>query len=376
MKSILFISHSSNIGGGEEDFLKLLKYFNRKYNIVSIYPFGKNSNAFREYSNQYYEINGFVFPFSKFSFKGYIKFFIINIKYFCSIYNFIKKNKPINLCYLNSSVCFFYVIFLKLFKIPYVLSIKEKINPYFVSKIIYLLYKKTAKKIYTISEFLKEDFINKTGRKDLKIIYSTLDTNYFQNIIKEISFSKKEKENFNIINIGHIYPLKGQHLLVEALSRLSGKNICVEFIGRIIDDKYFSKIKKIISNYSLSNICKFSGELEKKDVIHKLFKSDCVIITSKEEGQSFALLEALYTEKPVITSKVGVASEIIVNEKNGIFYDFNNIDSLCTAIMKLMNDKEMYMQIKGNCRRTYNTYFNSDISMSKWEKEFSSFFKY
>ena len=373
MKTILFISHSSSLtGGGEEDFLKLLIYFHKKYNICTVFPPGGKSIEFIENSDQYLEVKGTVFPFTKFRFKAYIGFFYRNFNKIFQIYNFIKKYGPFDLCFINSSVCFLEVLPVQIFKIPYILSVKEKINPAIISKLIYFFYKKTALKILTISKFLQAIIINQTGRKDVKVIYSTIDEKYFDRIKFDSNIKKQNQLNkkFRIVNIGSIFPNKGQHLLIEALSLIDDNNIYIDYFGKIVDEKYYKNLNGLIKDNNISNRVSFKGEIKKEELIKEIINSDVVVITSKEEGQSIVLLEGLYLEKPVITTKVGIANEIIIDGENGLLYDYSDINKLSGLIVRLKKDKEFYNNIRLNCRSTYKRNFDSESGMKQYDDVF------
>ena len=148
MKKLLLISHSSSkSGGGEDDFYRLLKYLHKKYYINIIIPDGPRKFEFIELSDEFLVIPNELFPYIKFNLKGYIRFIIVSIYKLYLIFKYL-KNKEIDLCFLNSSVCFVEVIPLIFFKIPYLVSIKEKINPFLIRKLIYNFYSYTAKKNY------------------------------------------------------------------------------------------------------------------------------------------------------------------------------------------------------------------------------------
>jgi glycosyltransferase involved in cell wall biosynthesis len=370
LKTLLLISHSSNLtGGGEDDFQKLLVYLHDKYKIYTIFPKGDRGEIFKMYSERFLETEGRIFPFTEFKLKEYIGFFLKNIRKLYSIYLFIKRNKDIDLCLLNSSVCFIEAIPIVIFKIPYILSVKEKINPFLTRKIVYLFYGYTAKKIVTISKFLQKEISYIIKKKNVDLIYSTIDEKYFDKIVSQNCKNNEavSKSNFTILSIGSIYPMKGQHILIKALLKLKKQNIKTEFIGRIIDVKYFSDINKLLNKSDVSDDVTFSGELNKLELINKILSSDCIIVTSKEEGQSLVILEALYLEKPIITTKVGIANEIIKNNVNGLLYDYNDVDTLCELILKLKNDKNLYEYISSNCKSTYNNNISSGKSMKQYE---------
>jgi glycosyltransferase involved in cell wall biosynthesis len=373
LKTLLLISHSSNkTGGGEDDFQKLLMHFYGKYHIYSIFPNGDRSNIFKKYSDKYCETEGTVFPFTKFKVKEYFNFFRRNVKKLFQVYSFIKKNNNVDLCFLNSSVCFMEAIPVVLLKIPYILSVKEKINPYIIRKIIYKFYDITSLKIITISKYLKKEIENVTNKKDIEIIYSTVNENYFdKSLSQDIKNKNNSLTNFKILNIGSIYPLKGQHILAKAMLRLQKSNINAEFIGEVIDYKYYSHISEIKNSISNKDVIKFTKGLNKIDLINKILESDIVVITSEEEGQSLIILEALYLEKPIITTKVGIANEIIKNNVNGLLYEYGDVNKLCDLILKLKNDRQLYDLLVSNCKSTYTKNFNSEKMMKRYENVFS-----
>jgi len=375
MKTLLFITHSSNItGGGEDDYQKLLLHFKDKYKIFTIFPNGPRGAEIKEYSDKYLEISSSVFPFTKFDFIGYLKFFKNNCKKIFKIYSFLKENRNIDLCFVNSSVCFLETLPFIYLKIPYVLSVKENIQPKFIRKLIFLVYKNSAKKILTISRFLKEKIINVTKRKDIEIIYSTINEIEFEEIRKNCinEISNNENRKFRILNIGSVQKLKSQHVLLEAAKMINKVDIKVELAGGISSPKYYKYLEKqIMGNKDLSDRVTYIGELKKKELIKKIIESDCIVITSKEEGQSLVLLESLYLEKPVITTNVGIVGEIIKNGENGLIYDYGDSVKLSNLLTKLITDKAFYESIQKNCRNTYVQNFNSEVMINKYEKVFN-----
>ena len=105
MKTLLLISHSSSkSGGGEGDFYRLLEYLHKKYYIFLIAPDGPMKYEYIELADDFLILPNEIFPYSKFNFKSYIRFIIVSIYKLYLIFNFL-KNKEIDTCYLNSSVC-------------------------------------------------------------------------------------------------------------------------------------------------------------------------------------------------------------------------------------------------------------------------------
>lgn len=377
MKSLLLISHSSNLtGGGEDDFFRLLKYLSRKYSIISVFPPGPRLDSYIKYSGLYCIIPDGIFPFEKMNIKKYLYYIYISIKKIKIFYKFIKIYKnEIGIAFVNSSVCLAEIFVLNIFKIPYVLSVKEKIDPFFVRYFIYLYYRNTAKKIIFISNFLQKTFFSMFKFPKSKIIYSAVDNDEYEKIklkiIKNDEVKKiKTSEYFSIVSIGAIWPQKNQSLLIKSIEYLNPEyKIQMKIIGRVTDKLYFKYLKKIKDKYQTDK-CRvnFLGELNKENVIKEIFLSDCVVITSIQEGLSLVLVETLFVNKPLITTKVGIVEEVIEDNINGIILENPKPNILAEKINYLYENEYARKYISSNCKETFRKYFNIDNYLRQHEK--------
>ncbi len=374
LKKILLISHSSNkVGGGEDDFFRLLKYLQGKFIVYAILSEGDRAEEFAKLCFKYLIVPNKIFPFNEFKLKEYFIFFYITIIKLTRLIPFISENKTIDVCFVNSSVSFIEMRLLKHYKIPYIVSVKEKLNPGFLRRYVYKLIDDSAFKVITISAYLRDLLKQTIMRKEVKIIRTSIDEDIYDSFKAEVKIIKN-KNKFVLLNIGQIYGLKNQKLLIEALHNLKDKDsILVKFIGFVADNKYNRELLKKISEYKLENIIEFCGALEKKEIISEYINSDAVVITSKEEGMSLVLVEALYFEKPVISTSVGVIPEVIRNRENGII--IQNMDPLYLAhsLYELISDKTFYNKIKNNSLNTFKTNFNLQNAL---EKHLQLFYEY
>ena len=80
------------------------------------------------------------------------------------------------------------------------------------------------------------------------------------------------------------------------------------------------------------------GEASKVDEI--LSRSSVLVLPSREEGFGLVLLEAMSLGLPVIATEVGGIPEI-VNGKNGILIEAEDVEQLKRAIEKILNDVKL-----------------------------------
>lgn len=369
MKKILLIGHSSDAtGGGEEDFLKLLKYLYGKYYIIAVFPEGEKNLEYISFCNEYKIIKSTVFPFTEFKIRSYFSYFIKNMSKIPQLFSFIAKYDNIDVCYINSSVCFIDAIIVYLFGIPYVLSIKEKIEPRVTRKIISLLYALTAKKIFTLSKILKNTYENDFKYFNTEVIYSVLDEHYYKAESLKVEPFNKVGNCFTILNIGSIYPLKGQDILVEAVKDIClQEKYCVKFIGEVKNNEYYNELIKKINDYNLKDHVVLAGKMEKENVINEIIKSDVIVITSLFEGQSLVLLEGLFLGKPLITTMVGIVAEIIKDNINGLLVNKNDPIDLRDKIILLKSNITLQEKLIKEGKKTYTKNFSYEESLKKIE---------
>lgn len=370
-KNILMISHSSNkTGGGEDDFQRLMEYFYLKgYNIYSVFPVGYRAEYFKLLSKKYVILPDNIFPFDGINIKKYLLFIHYTFQKLLILlpfFNIIKKD--IFATFVNSSACLTEIIALHLSGIRFTLSIKEIISPSLVRRILYYFYDNSVKNVIVISKFLEDLTSRYFSKTNIYLIHSSL--NELETTrAKKIRNRKNEKE-FVILNSGVITPLKNQLLLVKAISIIDVNcKIVINFIGRIEDKYYYKRLMVSASRIKNPNIrINFIGEVKKKEALIMTNNSDLVVITSKREGMSLVFAEALYFEKPIISTRTGVALDIINDSVNGFFVGFNDANNLSKLISKFILDYEMKNKITENYIDIYKKYFNLENYNSEHEK--------
>ena len=97
-----------------------------------------------------------------------------------------------------------------------------------------------------------------------------------------------------------------------------------------------------------------------EDVVKYYCALDLYLITSREEGGPKSLLEAMACNIPVITTPVGQAIDLIVDNVNGIKVKNFEAEELASRIINLLNDSKKINSIVANGIKTskFNDYSN------------------
>jgi glycosyltransferase involved in cell wall biosynthesis len=381
LKKVLFITHSSSlVGGAEDEFERLLRYFskkNEKYEIHGLFPIGPRSFVYSSYCSKWGFYRMGYLPVIYEGLFNYIKYIIKSVIQAYQILNFTYGCKY-DLCVINVVVLVFPALIMRLKGTKVVLFIREDIYPVKLRHFIYKLLSMTCTFFIPNSITKKNDFIKTTKDKRVKYIYPGIEDinekfeNSLSNIFGEEKFKKiAEKNRFKFINTGRIFKKKNQFLILKALKVLKSKSFdnmpYVIFVGAYdLNSDYGKMMNKYIVQNELNDYCIFLDSIPRM-VLYELYKYvDASLLTSFSEGMPIVLVESLKFGKPFISTKVGGIQEIITDFKNGFLVDFDEIQ-LSQVMHRLMCDTKLYAEVTKNGFLTFKEYFNLSKSLIETE---------
>lgn len=163
-------------------------------------------------------------------------------------------------------------------------------------------------------------------------------------------------EHIHLGHVGRFVALKSQHLLVEAVAKLSNSvqaMITLHFYGTGPEQE---KVKALAKQYESGFTTIFHDHESDRVKIYSSF--DALVVTSETEGLSLAILEALACSMPVIASNVGGNPELVEHEHNGYLYEYGDTHTLGEYIHSLCNDITQRRQFGVNSRIKYDNGFS------------------
>ncbi len=98
---------------------------------------------------------------------------------------------------------------------------------------------------------------------------------------------------------------------------------------------------------------------------------DFYIISSRAEGGPLALLECMACGVPVVSTKVGMAPELIVHKKNGLLAGIENTEELFENSSTLIGDKNLQNKLRTEGLNSIKNYDWTNITKSFYEKIYS-----
>lgn len=201
-------------------------------------------------------------------------------------------------------------------------------------------------KVVFVADTVRRSFQSLTERTFLNscVLYNTIDSQKIMLKAEEaIVNGLFRKDEFNIISIGRIIPAKGFDRLVNIQKKLHdfGYNTHIYILGT---GKEYEIIHTKVTMNGIEDSFTFLGF---KDNPYKyLVKADLYVCSSRREGFSTAVTEALILGVPVVSTNCSGAYELLGNNNEyGVVTD-NNEDSLYMGIQQLLEDPNLLIHYR------------------------------
>lgn len=250
----------------------------------------------------------------------------------------------------------------------------------FVEKLTY----SSANKVYPNSKGLYDFILNEKFTKEgkLKVIgngsSNGIDTSFFtRSLIEDESLQtlKREigikKEDFVFVFVGRLVGDKGINELVHAFSKIqheTTKVIKLLLVGSLeteLDPLLDSTIEIIKNNKDIISVG------FQKDVRSYFAISNALVFPSYREGFPNVVMQAGAMELPSIVSDINGCNEIIEEGVNGTIIPVKNTEAIRIAMLKFLNDKDYYHQLKGNSRQMITERYEQHVVWNALLEEYN-----
>jgi glycosyltransferase involved in cell wall biosynthesis len=201
---------------------------------------------------------------------------------------------------------------------------------------------KRANRIIAVSQFTKRELLGyyEVPESKIRVIYNGVDTRKFQPAKDKRKI--KEALGFNpadlaIVSVGRLYARKGLFTLIESIPAVVKRFKNAKFI--ISGKGQSDEMRKLIAHaekIGVKDNIVFTGYYP-DEKLPKLYQAaDVFAFSTFYEHHPFAVLEALSTGLPVVTTSVGGIPETIENGENGFLVEPFNPAQFADKILYLL----------------------------------------
>jgi glycosyltransferase involved in cell wall biosynthesis len=215
-----------------------------------------------------------------------------------------------------------------------------------------------ANKIIAVSHFTKRELLEyyKVPEKKIRVIHNGVDVNKFKpakdkrKIKEELGF---KGDDLAIVSVGRLYARKGLFTLIESMPAVVKRFKNAKFI---ISGKGQSDEMRKLVNYAdrigVKGSIIFTGYYPDKKLPKLYQAADVFAFSTFYEHHPFAVLEALSTGLPVVTTRVGGIPETIESGKNGFLVEPFNPKQFADRILYLLEHPAEASEMGSLARKT------------------------
>lgn len=342
-KKLLFILPSLHAGGAENYTLRFIQNFKDEYDYYVL-----SVNTQKGTLHEKFEQAGVTIIYQSIGYFNFSKLKAFN--------GFLKKNKFNIVCTLNGNFGGVPILVAKYAKIPKRVAFYRRSTNAFGNNSLKLLYnklatfavRKYATDILSNSEYALQNFHSGYYKKDsrFKVICNGINTSAY-NLDTPAEEAKAifglDKNKYTVGHIGRYDPAKNHATIFKVVQILKQKGVDIHFVlcGKDTDG---NEVKTELENYGIADYVTTLGLQENVPLVLKSF--DLFYFPSVTEGQPNALIEAMFSGLPVLTSNIPPILEALPQEAHELTIIPTDENIAAEKITKFANNtinKENYI---------------------------------
>jgi len=217
---------------------------------------------------------------------------------------------------------------------------------------------KRSDRIIAVSGYTKKEILKNYNIPPwkIKVIFNGVDLEKFKPAEDKAKFKRAlgfNAEDLLILYVGRLYSRKGLPTLIGAIPSVVRKARNAKFLisgkGLRGEEK---RLKSYVDKFKVAQNVVFLGYYPDEKLSNLYKAADIFVFPSLYENMPFAMLEALATGLPVVTTRVGGIPEVIENGKNGFLINPYDSLELANRIRCLIENPKMASEMGLLGRRT------------------------
>lgn len=182
---------------------------------------------------------------------------------------------------------------------------------------------------------------------------------------------------FQLLFIGRLVERKGVRNLLEAVAELEPE-VVLTVAG---DGPLGPELRELAASLGVAERVRFTGFVSEEELARELEGSDVLVLPAVEdakgdvEGLGVVLLEAMQAGKPVIASRSGGITDIVIDRETGLLVEPGDSRALADAVRQLRDDPELRRALVAGGQQHLSRNFSWDSIVAHLEKIYQSVVK-
>lgn len=228
-----------------------------------------------------------------------------------------------------------------------------------------------SSRIIAVSDFTRRELMQYYNVKEtrIRVIHNGVDVNKFKPTTdklkakEDLGFTPEDKA---ILSVGRLYARKGLFTLIESMAFVTRKfnNAKLIIAGKGLSNE-MKKLMSYAKKLDVKDKIIFTGYFPDKKLPRLYQAADIFAFSTFYENLPFAVLEALSTGLPVVTTRVGGIPEMINTGKNGFLVEPSNSRELADRILFYLEHPALASEMGLLARETIENNFDWRLIVKK-----------
>ncbi|HUT29816.1 MAG TPA: glycosyltransferase family 4 protein [Sedimentisphaerales bacterium] len=155
------------------------------------------------------------------------------------------------------------------------------------------------------------------------------------------------KEPIQLLTVCRLISRKRIDLLIRAAARAKELNLDIQ-LNIVGEGNLMEPLRRLANELELTDNVVFMGRVPPEQMPNVYRDNDLFVMSSAHEGMSNAMLEAMASGLPIITTQCEGVEELIGD--NGIVVQEAHAEAIAEAVMQLADDRQGYKKMSASAR--------------------------
>jgi glycosyltransferase involved in cell wall biosynthesis len=172
-----------------------------------------------------------------------------------------------------------------------------------------------------------------------------------------------EQRQYDLIFVGRLAPIKQPEQFVEVVARLAPdfSSLRAVVVG---DGPELAALRRQAARLGVEGHIDFAGQRE--EVVSLLTASKVFVLTSRSEGLSIALVEAMGAGAPAVVADVGDLSDLVHHGENGYLAPPNDINAYVTHVRSILRDPVLWARLSDKASEAAHRRHSVGAVAARW----------
>lgn len=169
-----------------------------------------------------------------------------------------------------------------------------------------------------------------------------------------------------ILSVGSISQRKGHLLLVKAFEIVHKTVPSAKLIiaGTLTEKANYTQLQNEIGKLHLKQSVELLTNIPQEQLLQIYQEATIFALHSQEESQGIALVEAMATGLPIVSTLVGGIPFVVKNGKTGLLSKYGDVDSFANNMIKLLTIENLRTQMSQSARLSAQSYSWQEITQA------------